>query len=311
MPAIYDPTGHSAGEESSSTYEGRHLTLEESYLTHPDHTVNGDNFVQKGDPIVSGRIVGVSFATGTATGDLIAFDTEGIWYLNVVTVTDGAVASAIAVGDEIFINRNDGILSKITNIATQQPFGYALYTAAGDGLANLISVKVHHDPTVDAQKALFNTVPTTEYGKSMRATLADPGHSEGLCDYQEGHVDGVTDGLIYNHGSWINVDVGATLTAGYIITPYEGGIYCDEAQGDARIVFAGQHMAILVNKPASLHAWRLNTTETVDALIAAANAGSVGYIADAATGDNKVGAVPMFDIVGHGIRWVRLYPGGS
>lgn len=311
MPAIYNPTGHSAGEESSSTYEGRHLTLEESLLTHPDHTVNGDNFVEKGDPIVSERIVGVSFATGAATGDLIAFDTEGIWYLNVVAITDGAVASAIAVGDEIFINRNDGILSKITNIATQQPFGYAMYTSAGDGVAHLISVKVHHDPTVDAQKALFNTVPTTEYGKSMRATLADPGQSEGLCDYQEGHIDGVTAGHIYNHGSWINVDDGATLTAGHIITPYEGGIYCGEAQTDARIVFAGQHMAILGGAPDSLYAWRLNTNQTIDALIAAGNPGSVGYVADASEDDNKVGATPMFDIVGVGIRWVRLYPGGS
>jgi len=38
-----------AGEEISSTYEGRHVTLLESELVHLD---NGDGLVNKGDPVL-------------------------------------------------------------------------------------------------------------------------------------------------------------------------------------------------------------------------------------------------------------------
>lgn len=304
MPVTYLATGRSAGEELASTSEGRHLTFEESYFVHPAHT---DGFVFKGDPVVVGeRIVGVAFDEAFAVTDLIAIDTEGIWFLNVVSSNDAGNV-AVNEGDEIFINTTTAVLSRITNIATQIPFGYALGDGASDGAAHVVAVKVHHDPTVDAQVALYNTVATTAYGKSMRATLADPGQSEGLCDYQEGHIPGVTAGHIYNHGSWINVDIGATLTAGHIIVPMEGGIYTGEAQAAARIVFAGQYHAILNGEPASLHAWRLNTTQTIDALIAAANAGSVGYVAGALAGANKVGGLPLVDVVGHGVRFVYLY----
>jgi len=302
MPELYLNTGRSAGDECSSTYEGRHITFEESYLTHPTHA---DGFVDKGDPIVCGRIVGVALASAAAATDFIAIDTEGIWFLSAVAVDD-AGNSAINEGDAIFINRTTAVLSKITNIGTQQPYGYALGDVAS-GQTDIVAIKVHQDPTVDAQVALFNTVATTAYGKSMRATLADPGQSEGLCDYQEGHIPGVTAGHVYNHGSWINCDIGCTLTAGHIIVPMEGGIWTGDAQAAARIVFAGQYHAILNGAPASLHAWRLNTTQTITALIAAANAGSVGYAASAGTTSTKVGDVPMFDIVGHGVRYVRLY----
>ena len=301
MPALYSATGHSAGEQCSSTYEGRHLTLEESYLVHPTHA---DGFVDGGDPVVVGRIVGVAFVDAAADTDFIAIDTEGIWFLNAVA-NDDSGGSAINEGDEIFINRTTGVLSKITNIATQQPFGYALGDIAS-GTTDLVAIKVHHDPTVDAQKALFNTVPTTEYGKSMRATLADPGQSEGLSDYQEGHIPGVTAGHVYNHGSWVNVDNGATLTAGHIITPYEGGVYCGEAQAAARVVFAGGFHAILGGNPASLHAWRLNTNRDITALIAFANPGSAGYAVGTA-GTGVVGTMPLADIVGHGVRYIDLH----
>jgi len=300
MPVQYLATGHSAGEECSSTYEGRHLTLEESYLTHPTHD---DVFVDKGDPVVVGRIVGVAFNSAAAATDLIAIDTEGIWFLSAVAVND-AGNSAIAPGDEIFINRTTAVLSKITNIATQQPFGYAL----GDvptGTTAVVAIKVHHDPTVDAALAMFGTVISGGYGKSMRATLAG-GASEGICDYLEGHLSAAQTGLLYGRGSWINID-SAELLNGSIITPDDVGIWAGTDQTLGRVVFAGQAMAILNNAPASLHAWRLNTTQVITALIAAANPGSVGYVAGAGVASAKVGAVPLFDIVGPGIVWVRLY----
>ena len=86
MPALYLSTGHLAGEECSSTYEGRHLTLEESYLTHPSHT---DNMVDQGDPVLCGEnIVGVAFNSAAVATDLIALDTEGIWFLEVYGTDD-------------------------------------------------------------------------------------------------------------------------------------------------------------------------------------------------------------------------------
>ena len=261
MPDLYLSTGRTAGEEISSTYEGRHLSIEESLITHPSHPADG--WVDAGDPIIVGeRIVGVALLSALANTDFISIDTEGIWFLSVVSSDDGGNV-AVAAGDEIFINTTSCILSKITNIATQIPFGYALGAGANDGAAHIVAVKVHHDPTVDAFLAMFNTVTAGQYnyGKSMRATCADS-QSEGLCGYNEGHMTGAQAGNVYNFGSWINVDNGATMS-GNITTPFEGGVYCGEAQAAARIVFAGQHMAILGGAPASLHAWRLNTNQTI------------------------------------------------
>ncbi len=286
--------------EVSSTYEGRHITVLASACKHAGAVVT------KNEPVVIGeRIVGIAFETEILGADLIAVDTEGIWIVD-VWARDDAGNIAVAGGDELYVDTTDGsiVVSKITNIATQIPFGYALGIIVTPGNIERIAVKIHHDPTVDSELAMFNTVITGGYGKSMRAELT--GASEGLCDYQEGHITGVQTGHIYNHGSWINVDAGDYLD-GSIITPYEGGIWSGTTQPLGRVVFAGQHMAILFDAPASLHAWRLNTTQTIDALIAAANAGSVGYAAAVGTTSNKVGDLPLADVVGHGIRWVRLY----
>jgi hypothetical protein len=293
-----------AGDEVSSTYEGRHLTFSESQLTHPSHT---DTFVERGDPVVVGdKIVGVSFKEAAAATDLIAIDTEGIWQLSVVASDDNG-AIAVAVGDELFINKTTCIISKIRNIATQIPFGYALYPIAAG--TDVIPVKVHFDPTVDSQVTNFNTTVSGAYGKSMKAILVG-GASEGLSGYHEGHITAALTGHTYNFGSWINVDTAAVLGAGFIVAPFEGGVYTDSDQDDARIVFAGQHQAILHKAPASLHAWRLNVAQVagnITALIAAANPESVGYVTSGATASTKVGSIPIADIVSKGIVWVRCY----
>ena len=131
-----------AGAEVSSTYEGRHLTFSESQITHPSHT---DGFVDKGDPVVVGEnIVGVAFLSALAATDLIPIDTEGIWQLSVVaTNEDGNIA--VAVGDELFINKTTCIISKNPNKNTHQRFGYALYPVTS-GSTTVIPVKVHFDP---------------------------------------------------------------------------------------------------------------------------------------------------------------------
>jgi len=156
MPVNFYDEFDVAGKEISSTYEGRHITLPESLLIHPTHT---DGFVDKGDPIVTvnGDIVGVALLSAAAATDQISIDTEGIWALSVVA-TDQDGNSAVAVGDEIFINTSTGVLSKNYDKNTQQHFGYALITAA-TGTTDVIAVKVHQDPDYPEEQVGSTTVP--------------------------------------------------------------------------------------------------------------------------------------------------------
>jgi hypothetical protein len=131
----YVMTYKSAGEEISSTYEGRHITLLESQLIHPTH---GDAFVNKGDPVLIGTdLVGVAFNDASADTDLIAIDTEGIWALSCVA-TNYSGNSAIAAGDRLYIS-SAGIVSKNDH---DIPFGYAL-SALTTGYTGIVAVKVH------------------------------------------------------------------------------------------------------------------------------------------------------------------------
>ena len=141
MP-FYVATGQVAGNEASSTYEGRHVTILESLLTHP---VNAGNLVFKGDPVCFGDIgVGVAFNQAAAATDYIALDTEGIWWQTVYG-TDEWGSNAVAMGDRIYINETTCLLSKNSNKNTHRHFGYAI-TTMGAGLYGICAVKVHFDP---------------------------------------------------------------------------------------------------------------------------------------------------------------------
>jgi hypothetical protein len=146
-------------------------------------------------------------------------------------------------------------------------------------------------------------------GISFYVHIAAPNNQSGMSAYFEADISGTTAGHCYGLGSWINTEgVSPVLAAGHIIVPFEGGVYCGEAQATARIVFAGQYHAILAGAPASLHAWRLNTaTHAVTALIAAASPESVGWVAGAGTSGIQVGYIPIADIVGPGKVFVRCY----
>jgi len=162
MPAIYYATGKTAGDEISSTYEGRHITIEESLLIHPYHTgVFGDELVNKGDPVIVGDpalgscAVGVAFKSAAAATDLIAIDTEGIWFLNVRGIesdgTNNGHAHALACGDPVYIQRTPGtetvILSGQDDPAHFIPFGYVLGDVTASLTAEtLVAVKVHWNP---------------------------------------------------------------------------------------------------------------------------------------------------------------------
>lgn len=149
MPALYLATGHSAGEEISSTYEGRYITIEESLLAHAYHA---DGLVDKGDPCILGEnIVGVALKSATAATDYITIDTEGIFFLNVVgSVSDGTsdgIAKALAAGDPVYIELTPGTgynLSGESDPNRFRLFGYLL----GDVSAHVtnptvVAVKVH------------------------------------------------------------------------------------------------------------------------------------------------------------------------
>lgn len=304
MPDQYLATGHSAGEECSSTYEGRHLNIEESLLTHPNHA---DGLVDGGDPVViggsDGEIVGVAFSDASAATDLIAIDTEGIWFLNVVGENDAGNV-AVDEGDLIYINTTTCVLSKIANWATQLPFGRALGEVTS-GNTEVCAVKVHCDPKCFNAVDNFVTCTSGDYAWSIKSYLAG-GASEGLNGYVEGHLTAASTGHIYGFGSWINVDDADLLTASKIITPFEGGIYSGSSNADGRVVFAGQHHAILDDAPASLHAWRLNSTQDITALIASANPGTIGY-SHGTAGTGVVGTVPLFDCVGHGVLYIDVH----
>lgn len=149
MPALYLATDHSAGDECSSTYEGRHITVEESYLAHAYHA---DGLVDKGDPCIIGEnIVGVALNSASAATDLIAIDTEGIWYLNVIgSVSDGTsdgIAKALVPGDVVYIEQTPGSgynLSGESDPNRFKQFGYLLGNVdAHVTTPTLVAVKVH------------------------------------------------------------------------------------------------------------------------------------------------------------------------
>ena len=167
----YDMTSKVAGNEISSTYEGRHVEMTESLLSHPSHA---DGLVDKGDPVVVGEsVVGVAFRSALVDTDLIAIDTEGIWALSVVAV-DNNGNSAVARGDEIFVNRVTCILSKLSSPLYQQPFGVAL-SGLASGTTGIVAVKVHRE-TVGAPQ-IEEIIQTF-----ARAAMTDGGGTSGYID---------------------------------------------------------------------------------------------------------------------------------
>ena len=297
------------GDEISSTYEGRHVTLLESDLVHPTHA---DGFVDKADPVVSatGRpaIVGVAFKSAAAATDRIAIDTEGIWNLDVVA-TDDAGGSAVAGGDCIYINTTTAVLSKISNGATQVPFGYALGIITS-GNTEAIAVKVHFDQSVVNAKRDYWTVTSGEYTYGRHSTAIFAGGLSTGLEYHDQQVTGTQTGLIYGLGTWMELAVGFTAAVN-ILCPFEVGLYDAGATlTNGRIVMQ-QIQAILASAPGtSLHIWRINVAAAggaVTALMAFANPTSAGYVASAATAAIKLGGIPLADIVGVGVGWVRLY----
>lgn len=197
MPAIYLSTGKTAGDEVSSTYEGRHVTIEENLLIHPYHS---DGLVDKGDPVIVGNpalgacAVGVAFKSAVAATDLIAIDTEGIWFLSVLgKESDGTIdghAHVLALGDPVYIAREAAtvgapyILSGEDDPADFLPFGYVLGDVTGSlTVPTLVAVKVHWAPNfLDSinvgSLSLINQVNVIDNHEIDIATLRTGGQAQ-------------------------------------------------------------------------------------------------------------------------------------
>ena len=175
---------------------------------------------------------------------------------------------------------------------------------------NTAAVGVHVGTTSGNGIQVVNgalTVGDNYSGVRVAVTAPASSNAYGMAAYFDTTITGTTAGHSYGVGSWINTASTPVLSAEHIIVPFEGGVYTGEAQATARIVFGGQHQAILNGAPASLHAWRLNTTQTITAVIAAANAGSIGFTGGAGTSGTQVGYIPIADIVGTGVVYIRVY----
>ena len=284
----------------------------ESDLIHPTHT---DGMADHGDPVVFGatglQSVGVVVGPSAAVAaDEVTVDTEGIWGIDVYA-QDDAGGSAVAGGDLLYISTTaPAVVSKISNQATQIPFGYALGIITTPGNIEVIAVKVHFDPSLDNAKRTYITVATGAYvyGKHHTSIFAG-GESTGL-EYFDQQVTGLQTGELYGLGTWMELAVGFT-SDGSLLVAHEIGIYDAGATivGNARVVMQ-QIQGILGAAPNSLHIWRINIAAAggaVTAVMAAANPTSVGFVAGVGVASAKNGNVPLFDIVGTGVCWVRTY----
>ncbi len=128
-----------AGQEISSSLEGRHILVQEEELLHLEHD-SGLDLVRKGDPVLLYGLggVGVALKTAASLDEAVPIDTEGIWRLSVTSYY------GVYVGQPLFID--------IDGIITDDPFwayatyGYALQEIVfgGDGSqTEVIAVKVH------------------------------------------------------------------------------------------------------------------------------------------------------------------------
>ena len=219
---VYAAEG-TAGDQISSTYEGRHLTMQASELTHAGAVVT------KGLPVVFGTVagnhgVGIALNTEVAGTDLIAIDTEGSWNVSVVA-TDDAGNSLVTGGDPLYINTTTCIVGKIRNLVTQIPFGYALGQVAAAATA-VIAVKVHWDPRQPQDEFAILTGAATD--NAMSITTADQVAGAGIIgrgfhiNYDNNGVK--TGAQAESNGIGIDMDADANVTGLFGINVYTAGL---------------------------------------------------------------------------------------
>ena len=131
----YSATPH-AGEEVSSTYEGRHILVLENDLV---HVPSGGTLVNKGQPVSfgigwNGAGVGIALKSAESATEAIPIDTEGIWRCEV------EAGFGVIVGQVIFIT-SAGVLVDWPPDPKCHIFGYALEAMGVE--TKTIAIKVH------------------------------------------------------------------------------------------------------------------------------------------------------------------------
>ncbi len=91
------------------------------------------NLVESGDPVVIGRVVGVSNMDALQSGDTIIISTRGVYALAVKSIHNG-----LSVGETVYIDPSTAVLS---DDQTAVPFGVALGTVSM-GATTTINVKL-------------------------------------------------------------------------------------------------------------------------------------------------------------------------
>ena len=297
------------GDQISSTYEGRHVTLYADNLEHgTDRTV-----VTKGWPVWWGEhAIGMPFRTQAAgANELEAVDTEGIWCIDVYGRNDAGNAE-VNPGEQLYINTTTGVVSMISDGATQICLGYALGTVTSAAVER-IAVKVHFDPSLDNAKRTYYTVTSGAYvyGKHHTAIFTG-GQSTGL-EYFNQQVTGTQTGPLYGLGTWLELAVGYTALAGQPLVGFEVGLYDAGATLTGGLLIGIQMQMQPVSDPTGgQYNFRINNTGAypVDAHIILGNMGSVGLMDDVGVLSTKIGAVP-FCSWGGTVYWMRLYDDGS
>lgn len=139
QPSAYNETYRWAGQECSSTNEGRYVNFVESELTHPQHDL-GLDLVRKGDPCVTFELCGVAMHTAEDTAEVVTLDTEGIWWLD-VHAYGVWFTNDIVIGQRLYIDLWGGT-AEVSDDVIGIPFGWALQGVTFEE-TELIAVKVH------------------------------------------------------------------------------------------------------------------------------------------------------------------------
>lgn len=324
----------SDGDEISSTYEGRHLTLLESEVTHEP----GLSFVTKGHPVVCGNIVGIPFKTCIAATDKVAIDTEGIWIVDVHAIDDGGNV-AVAGGDRLYINSTTCVVSKIATAASQIPFGYALGIISTPGNVERIAVKVHWDPIdnaildsepfyfgdgkdanlafTDATGVLALTMavinPTTGRILKLSGAVAAPNFGDGYGAFEvDITASGTIAGTFAASSMWINF-ADASVPGANVICVQNNGIYLPAGitASSARMIIGMrmQYIAADGANPGSLYLFETNIYSNALTAIFAVNAAvDITWTTGAKT--TNAGSIPLFRDISAGKTWfVNVYDG--
>ena len=273
-----------------------------------------------GDPATYGRAVGVAFIDGTAAGDMIPIDTEGIFNLTVYAEDDNG-NRAVEIGDALYIRAGnlpgaadadgtgDGELSKISEQTTQVLFGYALGSIVSGG-SGVIAVKVHWGVADIITAHDLLAIEPNERGSRQRGTVDAPAMSDGYGVWEsELTVSGTATAAIAERSDWINLSNGSVIPSYMFV--HTDGIWDGGATLTAAKISWAKYTCMLASNPEWCSLWELNFDGANSEIDAIFNVNdpvlALGYATGSVT--SVIGSIPFFSQAGGaGIRgWIAIY----